>query len=116
MTSLKFYLALSVIGFGAYYFRKWRKSVATGTKITMEKLNVYRKYGSWDRLTKEGQDYEKALFELDEWRIVADSLHSIELVRNGLTSAEFSERALKELKGICDRKAFDEIMLGITKS
>src|ERR1017187_10411716 len=113
MSPLKFYLALAVIGFGAYYLRKWSMTVASGTKITVEKLNVYRKFGSWDKLTKEGQDYEKALFEIDEWRLLADNLHSIELVRNGQTSTEFRDKTINELKNVCDKKAFEEIMLGI---
>ena len=56
---------------------------------------------------------EKALFEKEEWKTVANLLHSVELIGKGLTSVEFKEKTIVELKSICDKKAFEKIKSGI---
>jgi hypothetical protein len=40
MISLRFYLALAILGFSAYYLRKWEKTHSSGTQLTFEKALI----------------------------------------------------------------------------
>ena len=113
MTAFKFYIALAVLGFVVYYIRRWslkEENKIKFIKITKEKLKIYTKYsGDADLFARVGQDYEKEIIDDTDWGTISGYLHSLELIRKGLTSAEFKDRTIRELKKVCDKQSFEDL-------
>lgn len=89
--------------------------------ITIDQLNIYRKYGGLeDGLARAGRTSEKQLFENNDWGKIADSEQNIELIAKGLTSKEFKIRIIQKLHEDFDSNAYavitspiSEIFLGM---
>lgn len=113
MTALKYYVALAILGFIIYYVRRWNRKTINGNKITKEKLKIYSKYnGDGNQFVRVGQDYEKALFENQDWGTIDNYLHNLEMIKKRLTSKEFIDTTIKELKEICDKQSFEDLTTG----
>jgi hypothetical protein len=118
MTGFKFYITLALIGFAVYYFNNWTRKTEKRNRsvtITKVKLQIYYKYdGNIDGLIKYGQEYEKGLFENNDWGTISGYLHDLELIKKGLTSAEFQNRIVQELQIICDKQSFNDLTKGLS--
>ena len=78
--------------------------------ITIEKLNIYNRYGGdVDCLQRGGNDHEKQLFANRDWSLINNFLQDIELISKKLTSEEYTKRTLEALEENCDKQSFKEL-------
>jgi hypothetical protein len=84
--------------------------------ITIDKLKVYRKYsGDEDGLARIGRDNEKNLFANNDWGLITDYEQNIELIGKRLTSDEFKNKTIQELRNNSDSYSFIELTKPISE-
>ena len=83
------------------------------TIINADRIKIYRHYGGdIDGILKINKkaDLEKFGSDLDGiWSKITSVLQDIELVEKGLTSKEYTEKILIEIKALCDNEAYEEL-------
>ena len=80
-------------------------------KITLEKLNIFNKYGGdATEFRNMASTAEKSLFDEETWVMLYDLVENLELIEKGLTSAEFKNRILDQLKLAADKEAYTLIV------
>lgn len=71
--------------------------------ITIKKLEIYNKYSGdiegWDRFGKR-EDKKKLTYE--EWELIDELIHGLELIDKGLASDGFKSQVLNKLREVCD--------------
>ncbi len=76
--------------------------------ITIEKLEIYKKNHFY---YFEGRDMtnriDKKIINDNDWLLIREFLHDIELISKNLTSKEYAEKILKSLKENCDKDSFE---------
>lgn len=78
--------------------------------ITFDQMKIYRKYrGDEDRLARFGGESEIALFTNNDWGLIRDYEQNIELISKRLTSEEFKNKTLKNLRNNSDLHSFIEL-------
>lgn len=88
------------------------------TIITADRIKIYRHYeGDIDgflRTNKKGEIDEFGS-DLDKiWSKINSVLQDVELVEKGLTSKEFTDKLLFEIKALCDEKVYKELTKAIS--
>ena len=80
-------------------------------QITMDKLKVYQKYqGDPDSFARTGSNYEKNLIGDEDWRIIEELYHNFFLIKNNLTSKEFSTEILIHLEQVADDDVINSLI------
>lgn len=83
--------------------------------ITIEKLKIYKQYeGDEDMFSRAGRTSHQQLFDKHDWAIITDCEQSIELIAKGMTSVEFRNKTIQDMRKIFDSDAFTEITKMIT--
>ncbi len=78
--------------------------------ITLEKLKIYKRYeGDGDMFVRAGRTSQKQLFADNDWGIITDCEQNIELIAKGMTSIEFRNNAIQDMRKNFDSNAFAEI-------
>ena len=76
--------------------------------ITTEKLRIFNKYGrDIDELARVGADYEKQLFDNNDWSIIYGLQQDIALINNGLAAQTFIDQTFIKLRENCDKDGFE---------
>lgn len=80
------------------------------TIITIDKLKLYNAIGGdINGFSRTNSKKNKEFFEGDSnnvWAIISSKLQDIELISKRLSSQEYTDKTLKELKEICDLESF----------
>lgn len=75
--------------------------------ITLKKLNVYHKYsGDIDQFGRAGIRKDHKIISGEEWFFLRNILQSLDMVKKKVTSTEFSNKTIEELKSSCDSEVF----------
>ncbi len=81
--------------------------------ITFDRLKLFNSYGGdIDCFSRTASETCKAIFGEDvdnTWTIISSKLQDIELISKQLASQDYIEKALKELKEICDVESFEAL-------
>jgi hypothetical protein len=71
--------------------------------ITIEKINVFNSFdGDSDRFERIGSNYNKNLFENNDWSTIASLIQDIELINKKLVAQTYIDQTLVKLKENCD--------------
>lgn len=71
--------------------------------ITQRHLELYSEYaGDGDAFVRFAKPEEHALMSRNEWMLIGDLLHDMELLGSELVSDSFAESAKHRLKELCD--------------
>ncbi len=75
--------------------------------ITLQKLNVYNKYsGDIDQFGRAGIRKDHKIISEEEWFFLSNILQSLNMVKKKVTSTEFSNKTIEELKNSCDPEVY----------
>ena len=79
--------------------------------ITIETLNIYKKYqGDGDIFQRVGKKDEKKIMNYSNWRNVDDLVQKISLIKRKLASKTFEDSTIKQLKESCENQnVIDEL-------
>ena len=76
--------------------------------ITTEKIKIFNSYGGdIDGLARDGRDYEKKLFDNNDWPLIDNLFQDIELINKELAAQTYIDQTLVKLKENCDRDSFE---------
>ncbi len=80
------------------------------TIITIDRLKLYNAYGGdIDGFSRTNSKKKKEVFGDDfdnAWATISSKLQDIELISNRLSSQDYTDKTLRELKEICDTQSF----------
>ena len=75
--------------------------------ITIEKIKIFDNYGGdIDGLARVGCDYEKKLFDNNDWSLIDNFYQDIELINKRLAAKTYIEQTFANLKENCDHESF----------
>ena len=75
--------------------------------ITIEKIKIFDNYGGdIDGLARVGRDYEKKLFDNNDWSLIDNFYQEIELINKRLAAQTYIEQTFANLKENCDHESF----------
>lgn len=76
--------------------------------ITIEKIKIFNSYGGdIDGLARVGRDYEKKLFNNNDWSLIDNLFQDIELINKKLVAQTYIDQTLVKLNENCDRDSFE---------
>jgi len=76
--------------------------------ITREKIKIFDSYGGdIDGLARFGRDYEKKLFDNDDWSLIDNFYQDIELINKGLAAQTYTTQTISKLRDNCNHESFD---------
>ena len=76
--------------------------------ITIEKIKIFDNYGGdIDGLARVGHDYEKKLFDNNDWSLIESLFQDIDLINKGLVAQSYTEEAIVKIKANCDHESFN---------
>lgn len=76
--------------------------------ITREEIKVFDSYaGDIDGLARVGRDYERKLFDNNDWSRIDSFYQDIELINKGLTAESYLVGVIAKLKVNCDHESFN---------
>lgn len=85
--------------------------------INIERLKIYRNYGGdIDGILRMDRKSELDAFghELDKiWQEITNSIQDIEWIEKGLTSKDYADNSIRNIKILCDRPVFEELTKNI---
>jgi hypothetical protein len=82
--------------------------------ITREKLKIFDSYaGDIDGLARCGNDFEKQLFEDNEWSIIDNLYQDIELINKKLVAKSYLDKTLITLKENCNQESYSILIAKI---
>jgi hypothetical protein len=87
------------------------------TIINIDRLKIYRNYnGDIDSILRRNKKSELDAFgpEIDKiWGKITSVIQDLELIEKGLTSKEYMDRFISEVKVICDDLVYTELMRNV---
>lgn len=76
--------------------------------ITIDKIKIFDRYGGdIDGLARVGGDFEKKLFDNNDWSLIDDFYQDIELMNKRLAAQTYIDHTIAKLKYNCDIETFD---------
>ncbi len=76
--------------------------------ITIEKVKIFDSYGGdFDGLARVGREYEKKMFDNNDWSLIDNFYQDSELINKGLAAQTYIEQTFAKLKENCDQESFD---------
>ena len=83
------------------------------TLITIDKLKLYNAYGGYIHgFSRKNSKKNKKVFGDDAdnaWATISSKLQDIELISKRLSSQDYTDKTLRELKEICDTQSFEAL-------
>ncbi len=78
--------------------------------ITTEKIKIFNSYGGdVDGLARVGNDYQKNLFDNNDWSLIDNLYQDIELINKGLVAQVYIDQTFVKLKENCDSESFENL-------
>ncbi|MFZ4475389.1 MAG: hypothetical protein ACOYPR_09375 [Saprospiraceae bacterium] len=76
--------------------------------ITTEKIKIFNSYGGdIDALARVGRDYEKKLFDNNDWSLIDNLFQDIELINKRLAAQTYIDQTFVNLKDNCDHDSYE---------
>jgi hypothetical protein len=76
--------------------------------ITTEKVKIFNSYGGdIDGLARVGREYDKNLFDNDDWPLIDNLFQDIELINKGLAAQTYIDKTIAKLKENCDNDSYE---------
>lgn len=82
--------------------------------LTIEKLNIYKKYsGDIDLWARLGKKNEILLMNDDDWKLIDDLVQSLELIKKNVASENFKKETFDRIQAVCRNEEAQKILNSI---
>ncbi|MFN8349026.1 MAG: hypothetical protein U0X91_28760 [Spirosomataceae bacterium] len=85
--------------------------------ITKEHLKIYERFsGDGDRFARVANGKQRSFFEKGEWSMIKMAVFDLGLIKKKLTSEEFKNKTLNELRSNCESADTYDYLIEISNS